>query len=78
MEIINGQLHSEGIARVPASQMGDAGEVLTMGAAWEYWNHNDTGRGLPFSAEGSAGLGEVFFTGCSGNSFAWDEASTWA
>lgn len=78
MEIINGQLHSESIARVPASQMGDAREVITMGAAWEYWNNNSTDRGLSFSAEGSAGLGEVFFTDYSGNSFAWDEASAWA
>lgn len=78
MEIINGQLHSKGIARVSASEMGNDGEVITMGAAWEYWNDNDTDRGLSFSAEGSAGLGEVFFTDCSGNSFAWDEASAWA
>lgn len=78
MEIINGQLHSESIARVSAAEMGDAGEVITMGAAWEYWNDNSTDRGLSFSTEGSAGLGEVFFTDCSGNCVTWDEASAWA
>lgn len=77
MEIINGQLHSESIARVSASQMGDAGEVITMGAAWEYWNHNNIDRGLSFSTEGSAGLGEVLFTDCSGNSVAWDALTAW-
>lgn len=78
MEIINGQLHSESIARVSAAEMGDAGEVITMGAAWEYWNDNSTDRGLSFSTEGSAGLGEVFFTDCSGGVFTWNEASAWA
>lgn len=78
MEIINGQLHSESIARVSAAEMGDAGEVITMGAAWEYWNDNSTDRGLSFSAEGSAGLGEVFFTDCSGSSSAWHTLTAWA
>lgn len=78
MEIINGQLHSESIARVSASKVGADGEVVTMGAAWEYWNDNGIDGGLSFSSEGSAGLGEVFFTDCTGNSFAWNEASAWA
>ena len=78
MEIINGQLHSESIARVPVSQVDHDGEVITVGAAWEYWNDNSTDRGLPISSEGSAGLGEVFFTDCYGNSSSWDEISAWA
>ncbi len=78
MEIINGQLHSESIARVPVSEVGDAGEVVTMGAAWEYWNDNSTDRGLSISTEGSAGLGEVFFTDCYGNSITGDSLSAWA
>lgn len=78
MEIINGQLHSESVARVSVSEVGDAREVVTMGAAWEYWNDNSTDRGLSIGAEGSAGLGEVFFTDCYGNSSSWYEISTWA
>lgn len=78
MEIINGQLHSESIARVSAAEMGNAGEVITMGAAWEYWNSGSADGGLPFSSEGSAGLGEVFFTDHYGCSSAWDEASAGA
>lgn len=77
MEIINGQLHSESIARVSVSEVGDAREVITMGAAWEYWNDDSTDRGLFISAEGSAGLGEVFFTDCAGNSLAWDANVGW-
>ena len=78
MEIINGQLHSESIARVPAAEMGDAGEVITMGAAWEYWNDHTSNGGLPIFAEGTAGLGEVFFTDCAGNSFAWNQNAAWS
>lgn len=78
MEIINGQLHSESIARVSASEVGADGEVITVGAAWEYWNDNSADRGLSFSAEGSAGLGEVFFTDCSGNCITWDTLTAWA
>lgn len=78
MEIINGQLHSESIARVPVSQVDHDGEVITMGAAWEYWNDNGTDRGLFVGSEGSAGLGEVFFTDCYGNSITGDTLSAWA
>lgn len=77
MEIINGQLHSESIARVPTSQVGSNGEVITMGAAWEYWNYNSTDRGLSFSTEGSAGLGEILFNDYSGNSITWDALVGW-
>lgn len=72
MEIINGQLHSESIARVSVSEVGDAREVITMGEGWNWWN-GSTDRGLPFCAEGSSGYPEVYFTGSAGNSIAWDK-----
>lgn len=78
MEIINGQLHSESIARVSVSEVGANGQVITMGSAWEYWNDNNTDRGLSFSTEGSAGLGEVLFSDCTGNSVTWDTLASWA
>lgn len=78
MEIINGQLHSESIARVSASEVGADGEVITMGSAWEYWNSGSADGGLPFSSEGSAGIGEVLFADCSGNCVTWDALTSWA
>lgn len=77
MEIINGQLHSESIARVSVSEVGDAREVITMGAGWGYWNGNSADGGLPFGSEGTSSIGEVLFNDCTGNSVTWDALVGW-
>ena len=76
MEIINGQLHSESIARVSAAQVGGIGECGTICSRDEFDGFIDSvDGGLSFGFEGSASHGEVFLSTSYGGSIAWDPAT---
>lgn len=76
MEIINGQLHSESIARVSTAEMGRNGEVGAVCSRDEFDGFIDnTDGGLSFGFEGSAGHGEIFIPTSYGGSIAWDPAT---
>lgn len=77
MEIINGQLHSTGFARISATKMGRNGEANAVCSCDEYDGFIDSiDGGLPFGLESSASHGEVFISTSYGGSVAWDKITT--
>lgn len=67
-------MDSTGITRVPAAEMGFDGSIIDVRTGDEFDGFIDSlDGGLPFSAEGSAGIGEVFFTSCNGGVLTRDQ-----